>query len=203
MTEDELRTRFDARAVNALIALLNSGEAPEIDPKLFQVQLVEAGVEADAALLLDAAAEAALVERISVWRCPNRACGGILDVDDIANQACPHCHTDFRETGDFPVEGVVYRSLMAVSRSVSPIGSSTMHRCSSTNTGLCASAYCFAGGIEPWLDSSASASGRLLPMQGKIRLKSRPTLSSIASAASYFDWCWKCRNLLTFGLAVS
>jgi hypothetical protein len=82
------------------------------------VQLVEAGIEADAALLLDAAAEAALVERIPVWRCAKRVCGGILDVDDIANQACPHCHTDFRETGDLPVEGFVYRSLMAVSRSV-------------------------------------------------------------------------------------
>jgi hypothetical protein len=118
MTEDELRARFDARAVDALIALLHSGQAPEIDPKLFQVQLVEARIEADAALLLDAAAEAALVERIRVWRCANQVCGEILDADDIANQACPHCHIDFRETGDLPVEGFVYRSLMAVSRSV-------------------------------------------------------------------------------------
>lgn len=118
VTEDDLRTRFGARAVNALIALLNSGQAPEIDPKLFQVQLVKAGIEADAALLLDAAAEATLVERIRVWRCPKQVCGEILDVDDIANQACPHCHTDFRESGDLPLGGVVYRSLMAVSRSV-------------------------------------------------------------------------------------
>jgi hypothetical protein len=118
MTEDELRTRFDPRAVDALIALLNSGQSREIDPKLFQVQLANAGIEADAALLLDAAAESAIVERIPVWRCPERVCGGIIDVDDIANQACPHCHTDFREAGDHPVEGIVYRSSMVVSRSV-------------------------------------------------------------------------------------
>jgi hypothetical protein len=108
MTEDELRTRFDAGSVDALIALLQSGQSPEIDPKLFQAELVEAGIEADVPLLLDAAAEAGLVERISVWRCPETACGGIIDADAIANHECPHCHTDFRETGDDPVKGFVY-----------------------------------------------------------------------------------------------
>jgi hypothetical protein len=118
MTEDGLRARFDARAVDALIALLQSGQSPEIDPKLFQAHLVEAGIEADVTLLLDAAAEAGLVERISVWRCPEAACGGIIDADAIANHECPHCHTEFRETGDDPVKGFVYRSSTAVSRSV-------------------------------------------------------------------------------------
>jgi hypothetical protein len=115
MTEDELRARFGARAVDALIALLKSGQSPEIDPKLFQAQLVEASIVADAALLLDAAAEAAFVERIPVWRCPEKGCDEIVDAE--ANQ-CPRCHADFRETDDYPVEGSVYRSPVAVSRSV-------------------------------------------------------------------------------------
>lgn len=118
MTEDDLRERFDAKAVDALFALLQSGQSPEIDRKLFQAQLADAGIDADAELLLDAAAEAGLVARKSVWRCPEAACGGIIEADAITAHECPHCHTDFRETGDDPVKGFVYRSPMSASRSV-------------------------------------------------------------------------------------
>jgi hypothetical protein len=98
--------------------LLQSGQSPEIDPKLFQDQLVEAGIEADAVSLLAAAAEAVLVEKIPVLRCPERLCRRIIDADDIANRHCSHCGTDFRETGDEPIEAVIYRGSTAASRSV-------------------------------------------------------------------------------------
>lgn len=118
MTEGELRERFNAKAVDSLIALLHSGQSPEIDPKLFRDQLVEAGIEADAVSLLDAAAEAALVERIAVWRCPEKNCRGVIDAGDASNRHCPHCGADFRETGDEPVEAVIYRGSKALSRDV-------------------------------------------------------------------------------------
>jgi hypothetical protein len=118
MTEDVLRAHFNAKAVDALIALLQSGQSPEIDPKLFRDQLVEAGIEADAASLLDAAAEAALVERIPVLRCPERLCRRIIDADDIANRHCSHCGADFREAGTDPIEAVIYRGSTTVSHSV-------------------------------------------------------------------------------------
>jgi hypothetical protein len=35
-----------------------------------------------------------------------------------ANRHCSHCETDFRETGDDPIEAVIYRGSTAVSRSV-------------------------------------------------------------------------------------
>lgn len=118
MTEDDLRTRFGKGAVDALLALLRSGQTPEIDPQLFGAKLAEAGIEIEVIPLLDAAAEAALVERISTWRCPEPTCRRIIDADAIANRQCPYCGSDFRETGGNPVETVVYRSSTAISRSV-------------------------------------------------------------------------------------
>jgi hypothetical protein len=115
MTEAELREQFGERAVHELLALLRSGQTTEIDPELLGARLADAGIEIP---LLDAAAEAALVERISVWRCPEPSCRRIIDSDAIANHRCPHCETDFRETGDYPVKSFIYRSSMAISRSV-------------------------------------------------------------------------------------
>jgi hypothetical protein len=118
MTEDDLRARFGRPAVDALIVLLRSGQAPEVDPQVFETTLAEAGIEIEAIPLLDAAAEAHLVERISAWRCPESTCRRIIDTDAVANHQCPHCRGDFRETGDSPVKTFVYRSSTPISRSV-------------------------------------------------------------------------------------
>jgi hypothetical protein len=118
MTKDSLRERFGDRAVDALVALLSSGEAPEIDPVLFGAKLADAGIDVGAKSLLNAASEAGLVVRISTWRCPEPGCSRIIDSDAIANRHCPYCGTDFRETGDDPVEAVIYRGPTAISRSV-------------------------------------------------------------------------------------
>ena len=118
MNEDGLRARFGRQAVDALMALLRSGQTPEIDPKVFEAALAESGIEVRVVQLLDAAAEANLVERMSTWRCPQPTCRRIIDADDIANRHCPHCGTDFRETGDEPIETVIYRGSTALSRSV-------------------------------------------------------------------------------------
>jgi hypothetical protein len=118
VTEDDLRARFGREAVDALIALLRSGQTPEIDPQLFEAKLAEAGIEIETLRLLDAAAEAHLVERISTWRCPESTCRRIIDADAVANHQCPYCGSDFRETGDNPVQAFVYRSSTAISRSV-------------------------------------------------------------------------------------
>lgn len=118
MNEDGLRARFDRQAVDALIALLRSGQTLEVDPEVFEAKLAESGIEISAVQLLDAAAEAQVVERISTWRCPNPTCRRIIDADDVANRYCSHCETDFRETGDDPIEAVIYRGSTAVSRSV-------------------------------------------------------------------------------------
>src|ERR1700722_8431227 len=118
MNEDDLRARFGGQAVDALIALLKSGQTPEIEPQMFEARLAESGIEVRAVQLLDAAAEANLVERISTWRCTNPSCRRVIDSDDVANRRCSHCGTDFRETGDDPVEAVVYRGSTALSRSV-------------------------------------------------------------------------------------
>src|SRR5258705_12078001 len=118
MTEDELRRRFGKRAVDALLELLRAGETPEVDPELFGTKLADAGIEIEVISLLDAAAEAALVERVSTWRCPEPSCRRIIDTDAITNRQCPYCKSDFRETGDNPAETFVYRISTAVSRSV-------------------------------------------------------------------------------------
>jgi hypothetical protein len=118
MIEDDLRTSFGRRAVDELLALLRSGQTSEIDPQLFKAKLADAGIEIDVIPLLDAAAEAALVERLSTWRCPEPGCRRIIDADAIANRQCPYCGSDFRETGDNPVKTFVYRSSTAISRSV-------------------------------------------------------------------------------------
>jgi hypothetical protein len=118
MNEDGLRTRFGRQAVDALIALLRSGQTLEVDPEVFEATLAESGIVISAVQLLDAAAEANVVERISTSRCPNPTCRRIIDADDAANRHCSHCETDFRETGDDPIEAVIYRGSTAVSRSV-------------------------------------------------------------------------------------
>ena len=118
MTEDDLRAGFDRQAVDALIALLRSGQTLEIDPQVFEATLAEAGIETKTVALLDAAAEAHLVERISAWRCSEPTCRRIIDADAVANHQCPHCRSDFRETGDDPVKTFVYRSSTPISRSV-------------------------------------------------------------------------------------
>ncbi len=118
MTEDKLRERFGDGAVDALVALLRSGEAPEIDPLLFGGKLADAGIDVEVKSLLNAASEAGLVVRISTWRCPEPSCRRIIDSDAIANRHCPYCGIDFRETGDDPVEAVIYRGSTAISRSV-------------------------------------------------------------------------------------
>lgn len=118
MNEDDLRARFGRQAVDALIALLRSGQTPEIDPRVFEAALAEAGIEMRAVQLLDAAAEANLVERLSAWRCPEPTCSRIIDADDIANRHCSHCGADFRETGEEPAAAVIYRGSTATSRSV-------------------------------------------------------------------------------------
>jgi hypothetical protein len=118
MTEDKLRERFGDKAVDALVAQLHSGEVPEIDPLLFGAKLAGAGIIVEVNSLLDAASEAGLVIRISTWRCPEPSCRRIIDSDAIANRHCPYCGTDFRETGDDPVEAVVYCGSTVISRSV-------------------------------------------------------------------------------------
>lgn len=62
--------------------------------------------------------EAALVEKIPVWRCPEKRCQGIIEAADAANRHCSHCGTDFRETGDEPVAAVIYRGSRSPSRDV-------------------------------------------------------------------------------------
>jgi hypothetical protein len=116
MTEGDLRARFGRQAVDALIALLRSGQTPEIDPQVFEAKLAEEGIVIEAVGLLDAAAEARLVERIRTWRCST--CRRIIDADAVANHQCPYCRSDFRETGDDPVNANVYRGHTAISRSV-------------------------------------------------------------------------------------
>lgn len=118
MTEVDLREQFGGPAVDSLIALLQSGQTLEIDPQVFGAALAESGIETDTVRLLDAAAEAHLVERLPAWRCPQSACHRIIDADAVANYQCPYCGSDFRETGEEPVETVVYRSSVAISRSV-------------------------------------------------------------------------------------
>jgi hypothetical protein len=107
MTEDKLRGRFGDKAVDALVAQLRSGEAPEIDPLLFAAKLAGAGIVVEVKSLLDAASEAGLVARVSIWRCPEPSCRRLIDSDAVANRHCPYCGTDYRETGD---------SSMAISR---------------------------------------------------------------------------------------
>jgi len=118
MTEDQLRERFGDKAVDALVAQLRSGEAPEIDPLLFGAKLAGAGIVVEVKSLLDAASEAGLVARVSIWQCPEPSCRRLIDSDAVANRHCPYCGTDYRETGDDPVEAVVYRGSTAISRSV-------------------------------------------------------------------------------------
>ncbi|MHC2466963.1 hypothetical protein [Bradyrhizobium embrapense] len=118
MTEDDLREHFGRQAVDALIALLRSGQTPEIDPRIFEATLAESGIETESVRLLDAATEAHLVERIRAWRCPQSICHRIIDAEAVANHHCPYCASDFRETGENPVETFVYRSSKAISRSV-------------------------------------------------------------------------------------
>jgi hypothetical protein len=67
---------------------------------------------------LDAASKARLVERLSVHRCAEPSCQRIIDSDAIANNQCPYCGSDFRETGNYPVKSFVYRSFAPTSRSV-------------------------------------------------------------------------------------
>jgi hypothetical protein len=118
MTDAEFRKRFGSEAVDALLARIRSGKAPEIDPELFGVELGRAGADISIAELLEGAAEMGIVERRSVWRCALTHCRRIIDAEAVANRQCPYCHTDYRETGDEPVEAVVYRTLQGGSRSV-------------------------------------------------------------------------------------
>jgi hypothetical protein len=118
MTEDELRERFGNGAVDALFVRLRTGTAPEVDPQLFGGTLSDAKIGVGGIAFLDAAAEAGLVERIETWRCPESACRRFIDTDAVSNRQCPHCRTDYRESGLYPTEAIAYRSLAGVSRSV-------------------------------------------------------------------------------------
>ncbi|WP_050630107.1 IBR domain-containing protein [Bradyrhizobium viridifuturi] len=118
MTEAELRRSFGEKAVDALLATLQAGEAPEIDPRLFGAKLAEAGIEVDVLSLLNAAAEDSLVTRLSVSQCPAPNCRRVIDADALANHQCPYCGCDFRELGENPVQTIIYRSSTETSRSV-------------------------------------------------------------------------------------
>jgi hypothetical protein len=102
-----------------LLATLRAGEAPEVDPQLFNAKPLDAGgIEVDVLSLLDAAAQASLVTRLLAWRCPEPSCRRVIDADALANHQCPYCSSDFREIGEDPVEVTIYRTPTATSRSV-------------------------------------------------------------------------------------
>src|SRR5260370_41777670 len=98
MHEDKLRERFGDKVVDALVAQLRSGEAPEIDPLLFGAKLAGAGIVVEVNSLLDAASEAVLVARVSLWRCPEPRCRRLIDSDAVANRHCPACGSASRGT---------------------------------------------------------------------------------------------------------
>lgn len=106
--ETDLRRDFGDEAVEALHARLKDGSAPEVDPAIFGQRLAAAGVNVDVSALLKAAAAAGMVALKHVLRCPVAACRRLLDQDAVTNQQCPFCGTDYRETGDEPIEADIF-----------------------------------------------------------------------------------------------
>jgi hypothetical protein len=106
--ETGVRRDFGDTAVDALRARLQDGSAPEIDPAIFAERLAQMGVHVDAGALLRAAAESGMLAVKHAYRCPVAMCRRLIDQSAIANQQCPHCGTDYRETGDEPIQDEIF-----------------------------------------------------------------------------------------------
>ena len=91
---------------------------PEITAAALADRLADAGVDADASDLLEAAATAGLVERIPVRRCPVPHCRRVLSAEEIAQGQCPYCYTDLRELGEPPHADVIYKTQQSPSRDI-------------------------------------------------------------------------------------
>jgi hypothetical protein len=118
MSWKAIEDSFPAEAVELLRNLTTSSETPEIDPSLLQQRLDQIGGATEAAALLDAAASEGLLRKTGAFLCSNTACGRRMTVEEANSQRCPHCSTDFCETGDDPEPTSVYETLARSTRDV-------------------------------------------------------------------------------------
>lgn len=111
-----LRQAFGDRIVNELGVRLESGRGPSIDPRELADALGGSHTVDQVVELLEAAAKEELVVPVDVTWCPRRL--HILGDAEIAGRNCPSCNIDFRDTGDEPVRGRVYKIPGQLSRDI-------------------------------------------------------------------------------------
>lgn len=101
---DALEGRIEARATR------------ELDP----VELAASGIGTREAIAagLEALVAPDYLTRTPKWICPVATCRRPLADEDRQAQRCPSCDADYRETGDEPVERMVYRIEGELSRDI-------------------------------------------------------------------------------------
>jgi len=113
MNEAELRDAFGNELVDALFARIASGDAPELDAKLFAAALnLDRAKVGD---FLEAAADRGLIARREELRCPR--CDELLTEEEVAGALCPFCKEAFGDHGGVR-RRPVYRLEVAKTRDI-------------------------------------------------------------------------------------
>lgn len=116
MAEERLSTASPHEVIERLQALIASRTTREIDPR----ELATRGFGQLAVLTpaLESLASEGGVTAVTKWICPEAGCGLPLGEDDVQARRCPHCHADYRETGNEPASHTVYRVEGELSRDI-------------------------------------------------------------------------------------
>jgi hypothetical protein len=111
-----LRRNYDHALLDAVREHLESGSSAELDAELLRLSgPFDAG---QVNRLLEELTDLGQLSKKQVSVCPVSGCNHLLDNDDIENQLCPSCHTDFRETGEAPLTETRFYLRGPLSRSV-------------------------------------------------------------------------------------
>lgn len=105
---DALYKKYRSELVNALKEHLTSGRSSEIDPQLFTAPISDSTSLEEVINLLEAAAKIGLIDVSDVFICPVEDCSLPLSDDDLSNNLCSRCNTDYNETGDTPTQKRLY-----------------------------------------------------------------------------------------------
>lgn len=111
-----LHESYDHTLLNAVREQLESGSSAEIDAELLRLSgPFDAG---EVNRLLEELAGLGQLSKRQVFICPVPECNNLLDSDDLENELCPRCNTDFKETGESPLEQTRFFLRGPLSRSV-------------------------------------------------------------------------------------
>ena len=114
MSEDDLRTKFGNKPVDALRSQLAEGASPVVDVAKLTATLTEEAEWVDVDALLRAVADLGWLTRLELMQCAS--CGQALDPEFLAAGECPFCGVSLAE--EKPQQQIIYKSLGPLSRTV-------------------------------------------------------------------------------------